>query len=76
MIQLQMIEKGGIEMVKSKLEILQNELRDRLRMLQEDIDDIQHGDEYDVNIYKETVLEIKFLNQTLNRIFDIKHNNF
>lgn|GEM_PF-3337271 len=63
-------------MVKSKLEILQNELRDRLRMLQEDIDDIQHGDEYDVNIYKETVLEIKFLNQTLNRIFDIKHNNF
>lgn len=68
--------KGGIEMARSKLEILQNELRDRLWLLQEDIDDIQHGDEYDVNIYKETVLEIKFLKKTLNRIWDIKNNNF
>ena len=61
-------------MARSKLDVLQNELRDRLRMLQEDIDDIQHGDEYDMNIYKETILEIDFLKKTLNRIWDIKHN--
>ncbi|QTB26323.1 hypothetical protein [Lysinibacillus sphaericus] len=61
-------------MAKSKLDVLQNELRDRLRILQEDIDDIQHGDEYDMNIYKETMLEIDFLKKILNRIWDIKHN--
>jgi len=59
--------------MSKKLSILQEELRARLLLLQEDIDDIQSGDEYDPNIYKETVLEIDFLKKTLNRIWDIKH---
>lgn len=54
---------------------MQSELRERLCILQEDIDDIQPGDEYDPNIYNETVLEIKFINKTLNRIWDLKYSN-
>lgn len=61
-------------MGKNKLSILQSELRERLLLLQEDINDIQSGDEYDQNIYKETVLEIEFINKTLSRIWELKHN--
>ncbi|MCM3317985.1 hypothetical protein M3603_15305 [Rummeliibacillus stabekisii] len=61
-------------MAKNKLSILQEELRDRLNLLKEDIDDIQSGDEYDPTIYNETQLEIKFLNKTLNRIWELKHD--
>lgn len=61
-------------MAKSKIEILQDELRERRLMLKEDIEDIQSGDEYDPTIYKVTELEIKFLNKVLDRIWDIKHN--
>ncbi|MFC4387488.1 hypothetical protein ACFOZ1_06635 [Gracilibacillus marinus] len=59
-------------MAKSKLSILKDELRERQRMLQEDIDDIRSGDEYVPEIYNETVLEIKFLKETLNRIWEIE----
>lgn len=62
-------------MVKSKLEILQQELRDRRLMLKEDINDIQSGDEYNPQIYREVELELKFLDKILNRIWDIKNNN-
>lgn len=61
-------------MGKNKLSILQSELRERLLLLQEDINDIQSGDEYDQNIYKDTVLEIEFINKTLSRIWELKHN--
>lgn len=61
-------------MAKNKLSVLQEELRARLHMLQEDIDDIQSGDEYDTAIYKETILEISFLEKTLNRIWELKHD--
>jgi hypothetical protein len=64
---------GERKMAKSKLSILKDELRERQRILQEDIDDIQCSDEYDPKIYQETVLEIEFLNKTLNRIWDIEY---
>lgn len=60
-------------MAKNKLSILQAELRDRVRLLEEDINDIQSGDEYDRDIYKESVHELEILNKVLNRIWDLKH---
>jgi len=60
-------------MAKSKLDILQSELRERRQILEEDINDIQSGDEYDPEIFKETMLEMKFLDKTLSRIWDIKY---
>lgn len=57
-------------MAANKISILQAELRDRLLMLKEDIDDIQSGDEYNPEIYKETVLEIKSIENTLKRVWD------
>jgi hypothetical protein len=61
-------------MAKNKLSVLQKELRERLHLLQEDINDIHPGDEYDPDIYKQTVLEIDFINKTLNRIWELKHD--
>ncbi|MES1047202.1 hypothetical protein FOA22_22370 [Heyndrickxia oleronia] len=60
-------------MATSKLSVLQSELRDRKRILQEDINDIQHGDEYNPIIYKETVQEISFIDKLLNRIWELKN---
>lgn len=60
-------------MAKNKLSVLQDELRARLRVLEEDINDIQSGDEYDPDIYKKTVLEIDLLYKILNRIWELKH---
>ncbi|MCM3030347.1 hypothetical protein [Niallia sp. MER 6] len=57
------------------LNTLQQELRDCLRVLKEDIDDIQPGDEYNPDIYKETIHEISFIEKTLNRIWELKHSN-
>lgn len=61
-------------LAKNKLSVLQAELRARLHLLQEAINDIQSGDEYDPAIYKETNLEIAFLEKTLNRIWELKHD--
>lgn len=61
-------------MAKNKLSILQEELRARRRVLEEDLSDIQVGDEYDPNIYKESLLEMEFLNKVLDRIWELKHN--
>lgn len=57
-------------MAKNKLSVLQEELRSRLRLLEEDI---KSGDEYDPNIYQAKVSEIGFLKKTLSRIWEIKH---
>lgn len=60
-------------MANSKLNTLQSELKDRLLLLQEDINDIQSGDEYDPKIYEDTVKEIGFLKKTLNRILELSN---
>ncbi|MBD8005851.1 hypothetical protein [Bacillus norwichensis] len=63
-----------MKVAKSKLGILQEELRDRYQILKEDIDDSHTGDEYDIEARKEQLLEIKFLEKTLNRIWEIKNS--
>lgn len=60
-------------MAKSKLEIMQAELRERLQILEEDLNDSHTGDEYNFDSRKEQLLGIKFIKKTLARIWDLKH---